>query len=200
MATVPYATREEWLKAAELVMSAWIRLEGVTYPAKTRVSCGFPHKGKGRGTLIGQCWDTTVSGDGTYEMFISPEIADPSRACDILLHEMCHAAVGIQNGHNKVFGSLARKLGLEGLLTATVAGEELKELIQKHCLDKLGPYPHSAMNVGKGGAKTTPKAKTYLIKLSCPECDYPAYTTRKWLESDGAPVCPSCHVSLKEGS
>lgn len=197
-ASQTFGTREEWLRAGEAIMAAWIRLDNDGYyPSNTRVSCGFPRKGKGRGTPIGQCWDTSISGDGTFEMFISPEIADPSRACDILLHEMVHAAVGIEDGHGKAFGKLARKLGLEGKLTSTVAGADLKELIASAVLAKLGPYPHAAMNVG--ASRTTPKAKTYLIKLTCPECEYPAYTTRKWLQSDGAPVCPSCNVSLQEG-
>lgn len=193
-----FDTREAWLKAAEGIMAHWIRVEGYVYPDKTRVSCGFPKKGKGRGTPIGQCWDTSVSGDGTYEMFISPSIGDPSRACDILLHEMVHAAVGLDAGHGKPFGKLARALGLEGKLTATVAGADLKELIADKVLAELGPYPHAALGADEGGGKTTPKAKTYLIKLECPECEYPAYTTRKWLDSDGAPVCPSCGIPLEE--
>jgi hypothetical protein len=194
----PFTTREEWLRAAEVIMAAWVRADNDGhYPEKTRVSCGFPKVSRGRGDAIGQCWDTSVSADGTFEMFISPVIGDPSRVCDILLHEMVHAAVGLEHGHNKVFGKLARRLGLEGKLTAPVAGDELKELIKSQIVDKLGPYPHAKLG-GEGGGKTTPKQKTYLIKLACPECEYPAYTTRKWLDSDGAPVCPSCNIPLAE--
>lgn len=185
-----YETREEWLRAAERVMRHWIEIEGYTYPDNTRVSCGFPRKGKGRGDPIGQCWSYIVSGDETFEMFICPTQGDPGEVAHILLHEMCHATVGLENGHNKVFGKLARALGFEGKLTATVPDSDLRALIKAQVLDILGPYPHAQMTLRKGS--TTPKAKTYLIKLVCPECEYPAYTTQKWLDSDGAPLCPSC--------
>lgn len=191
-----HETREQWLKAAEGIMSHWIRVEGYEYPEKTRIACGFPKSSKGRGVAIGQCWTNEVSADKTFEMFICPSIDDPKRVCDILLHEMVHATVGIENGHNKVFGKLARALGLEGKLTATTAGAELVELIETNVLPKLGAYPHSALMAGTG-VKGPKKAKTYLIKHECPECEYPAYTTQKWLDSDGAPVCPTCQISLE---
>lgn len=187
-APLSFTTREQWLKAAEAIMAHWVRVEGYDYPSNTRVACGWPKKGKGRGDPIGQCWSFQSSTDGSIEMFISPSIGDASRACDILLHEMVHATVGNENGHNKLFGKLARALGMEGKLTATIAGADLKELIETNVLAVLGAYPHAELRA----MTTTKKAKTYLIKMKCPECEYPAYTTQKWIDSDGTPLCPSC--------
>jgi hypothetical protein len=199
MATVPpFATREEWLKAAESIMRGWIEVEGYTYPSNTRVALGFPRKGKGRGDPIGQCFSKVVSGDEHFEIFVSPVHDNGQSAAETLLHEMVHVAVGLEHGHKKPFAKLAAKLGFNPPWTTTPADADLVKLLQEKVVDALGPLPHAAMNLSKGG-KTVPTAKTYLIKLTCPDCDYPAYTTRKWLSSDGAPYCP-CGERLVERS
>jgi len=185
-----FDTREAWLKAAEAIMAQWIELEGYTYPLNTRVSCGFPKMSKGRGDAIGQCWSTVVSGDEHFEIFISPVHATAADAAETLLHEMVHATVGIENGHNKVFGKLARALGFEGKLTSGPLDADGKELIATRVCDVLGPYPYAPMTV-RGGQTTEPvKGKTYLKKCVCSECGYIAYTTAKWINDVGAPCCP----------
>lgn len=193
----PFDTREAWLKAAESIMAAWIEIEGYSYPTNTRVACGFPKSHKGRGNAIGQCWAQEVSNDRTFEMFICPTLSDPVDVCGVLIHEMTHATVGIEHGHNKVFGALARKLGMEGKLTATTVGADLRELIVDRVLPAVGPYPHATLNARDGGKIIEPKrGKTYLRKCECPECGYIAYTTAKWLEG-GAPICPNDQTQME---
>jgi ribosomal protein L37E len=179
-------TREEWLKAAEASMQHWITELGYSYPSNTRVSCGFPKASRGRNHSIGQCWTNTVSADGTHEMFISPTQANAARVCDILLHEMTHATIGVAHGHKKPFIKLARALGLEGKITATKAGEALTMRICDLLLT-LPPYPHAELSPG---ANTTPKQKTALLKVECAACGYVARVTAKWLDAVGAPICP----------
>src|ERR1700761_2866036 len=123
-------TREAWLKAAESIMATWIELEGYTYPSNTRVACGFPKSHKGRGSAIGQCWSTVVSGDAHFEIFVSPTHMDGAAVAETLLHEMVHATVGLEHGHDKVFGALARKLGFQGKLTSGPLGDDERELIR----------------------------------------------------------------------
>lgn len=199
MTNAAFETREAWLKAAEMIMARWIEVEGHSYPSTTRVACGFPKRSKGRGTAIGQCWSNVVSADRHFEMFICPTLGDGMDACAVLIHEMVHATVGIKEGHNKVFGKLARALGLEGKLSATVAGADLRDLIQTQVLDVLGAYPHAALNARGGDSEGPKKAKTYLTKCECGDCGYIAYTTRKWLDSAGSPVCPSCEIAMTVG-
>lgn len=175
--------REEWLKAAEKLMTPWIEAEGHEYPEKTRVACGWPKGGRQR---IGECWSNADSADQTFEMFISPALADASRVCDILLHEMVHAALGIAAGHKKPFKDLATALGLEGKMTATVAGEALQARIAAEVLAVLPLYPHACLSA----AEKAGKAKTYLVKAECPDCGYTVRTTQKWLDQVGAPICP----------
>jgi len=186
-------TREEWLKLAEQAMVPWITALAYTYPQHTRISCGFPKSTRGRGNhAIGQCWTTRCSADQTAEIFISPTQATASRVCDILLHEMCHATVGVEHGHKKPFIALARALGLHGKITAIVAGPDLEKRIGA-MLATLPPYPHAELNPSQ---YTTPKQKTALLKVQCEECGYVARVTAKWLHSVGAPICPCNHEPM----
>ena len=184
--------REAWLKAAESKMIPWIQEERnsdgkpYTYPNTTRISCGFPKSRRGgKGNhAIGQCWTDKASGDSHTEMFICPTQSDAARVCDILLHEMVHATVGVQAGHKKPFGHLARALGMDGKLTATVAGPILKERIDD-MLKTLPPYPHAELK----DKQTTPKQATALLKVECDDCGYIARVTAKWINTVGTPVC-----------
>ncbi len=173
-------TREEWLVRGAKMLAKGV-FKGQEVPA-IRVSVGFP-KGS-RGKAVGQCWSDTVSSDGTAEIFISPTIDEPVRALDILCHEMVHAIVGIDAGHKGPFAKLARAIGLEGKLTATEAGADLREKLET-AVDMLGEFPHAAMTPG---SKTT-KQGTRLIKCECEECGYTVRTTQKWLDV-GVPHCP----------
>lgn len=195
----PFTTREAWLKAAESIMSEWIMIEGYDYPANTRVACGFPKTSKGRGRAIGQCWTKTVSDDLTFEIFICPSLADPVDVCGVLIHEMCHATVGIENGHNKVFGKLARALGMEGKLTSTTVGDDLRELIETRVLPSCGKYPHATLRAGDKSVGEPKKAKTYLKKAECDECGYTVRVTDRWLDM-GAPLCPCNHEPMSIGA
>lgn len=194
-----FDTREAWLKAAEGIMASWIEIEGYEYPTNTRVACGFPHKGKGRGNPIGQCWSVEVSGDKHFEIFVSPTHNSALEAAGTLLHEMVHATVGIEAGHGKPFIALARKLGLEGKPTHCGPGEDTNELIQSKVVDVLGHYPAAPMTINGGDGTTKPvKAKTYLIKCECQRCGYIAYSTAKWLDDRGTPHCPD-HGEMLDG-
>ncbi len=185
-------TREDWLKLAESHMVPWITALAYTYPAHTRISCGFPKSTRGRGHAIGQCWTDQCSADQTTEIFICPTQADAARVCDILLHEMCHATVGVAAGHKRPFITIARALGLEGKITATIAGEDLKRKIDV-MLATLPSYPHAELSPS---AQTTPKQKTNLLKVECESCGYVARVTAKWLDAIGAPICPCNHEPM----
>ena len=176
-------TREQWLnKLAD-------RLNGALFKGQRlgnfRVSVSWPGGRGKKNSVIGQCWSPEASSGGVTEMFISPTMSDPMRVAGVLAHEMVHGIVGVEHGHDKHFGKLAREIGLEGKLTATTEGEAFKAKVQP-ILDKLPAYPHHAMNPGLNGKK---KQSTRLIKCECPECGYNVRVTRKWLEV-GLPGCP----------
>jgi hypothetical protein len=166
---------------------------GHKMPDNIRVTCGWPSSG-GLGTskrTVGQCWSTTCSEDGSSQIFISPFLAD-SATCDgvlaCLVHEVIHAVVGVDKKHGKPFKDCMKKIGLEGKVTATIAGDRL--LGDFGCWMKtLGDYPHARLDKDHEDSPDK-KQSTRMIKCECEQCGYTARTTRKWLDEVGSPWCP----------
>jgi len=121
MAHPIHSTREEWLQA--FVAAARPQFEAATYalPGEIRVSIGFTSGGR-RGKSIGECWSREASADRHFEIFLRPTLDSDSRIADVLTHELCHAAVGLENKHNATFKRCMKAVGLEGKATATTAG------------------------------------------------------------------------------
>lgn len=171
MAKRNHTTREAWLNGAiAIINKEFFKGRGYTLP-RVRVSCGFP---RSNGKAIGQCWDPKVSMDKTHEIFICPTQAEPVKVLSIMLHELIHAAVGIEAGHKGMFRKLAKEFGLVGKMTATFA-EEGSELYNQLAIfsGRLGDYPHAAMvktTKPTGGAKhwlrfTSPTEDAYRIVM-----------------------------------
>lgn len=181
--------REEWLQnATQALRVGFFAPLGSNIP-EVRVSVGFPKSG-GKGNVIGQCWSGLASADSRPQIFIHPSLVDSVRVLDVLAHELVHATVGTECGHKGAFKALATSLGLEGKMTATVAGAELAGRLNA-LVSELGEYPHAMLDPKTGGKKQT----TRLVKCSCESCGYVVRTSRKWLEESGAPWCP-CQIEL----
>jgi hypothetical protein len=136
-------TREEWLIGASSHLAELISEAGMTCPP-VAVSIGFPRRRGGQSSCLGECWAGQMSSDGRPAIFISPILEDPIRILDVLLHELVHAAVGVEAGHRGRFVALARSCGLEGKATATVAGSGLRSRLNA-VRELLGPLPHAAL-------------------------------------------------------
>ena len=101
---------------------------------------------------------------------------DSARVADILLHEIIHTLCP-QAGHRGAFRYIAQHMGLEGKMTATVAG------------DDLALIPRGKR--GKGSRS---------IKCQCTnlECLFTMRTTRKWIERAGFVLsCPICETVMQ---
>lgn len=199
--TAKHATREGWLLAfVELARPDFEELE-CPLPQEIRVSCGWTGAGK-RGKRIGECWSHTATSDGVYQIYISPILVEmvyvPRQGeteprygvLDTLLHELIHCAVGCEAKHGPEFKSVAKKFGLAGKMTATYAEPEsnLAQVLLQMA-EKLGPYPHGELLVGKPGAPK--KQPTRLRKVGCPgECGVVARMTKKWIEDEN--MLPTC--------
>jgi len=180
-----FETREQWLNAAATALKSHVRLAGGPDYEDPLISTGWPKGHRGRSKAIGQCWDKTTSGDNCRaHIYISPELTDDEQVLATLLHELVHASVGTQCGHRGPFAKVARGVGLEGELTATVPGR-LLELELKLLSNELGPYPHPGVTDITRGKKQT----TRMLKVQCDICGCVVRMTRKWLESVGAPTC-----------
>lgn len=184
---VRFKTREQWLNAFVRASRPMFKKAGFPLPDNVRVSVGFTSSGA-RGKAIGECWSEASSADGHFEIFIKPTLEGAGRICDVLTHELVHAAVGLENGHNATFKRCAVALGLEGKMTATVAGKEWYEWALP-IIDKLGALPHARLRAGKNSGK--PKQKTNLLRVECDTCSWLARVTRTHLEPHGTLNCPT---------
>lgn len=175
-----FATREEWLHAAANVIREWFP-EEFPVPEKIRLSVGFAKGAKTNS--IGWCYRKSAAEDEIHQIFVSPSLTDTVEILAVLVHEMVHAATD-GHGHDKVFGKVARALGLEGKLTATVAGEELAKDLKELATD-LGDFPHGKLTHVKTFKGKHNKYQTKLVCQSCP-FEIPS-VARKKLEEFGAP-------------
>jgi len=192
-------TREQWLNNLANQLRPLFVAVGHPLPEKVRISIGFTSVGKG-GRRIGECWDSSNSRDGHFEIFIVPNLAYKPSALSgeiaaILAHELTHAAVGIRASHGPVFKKCATAIGLVGKMTATVAGPEFIKAIEP-VLAKVGPLPHAQLVTG--GLSTAPKKQNNRhIRVKCEECGYLARVARKHLDI-AALRCPVCDVEMTE--
>jgi len=181
-------TREQWLLQMVERMRSVFEQAGYPLPPHIRVSCGWPTQralaptGKNRST--GQCFSTACSSDGAHEVFVSPALDDPQRVAEVLVHELCHAVDNCRHGHGPEFRAMATAVGLEGKMTATVAGPQLRERLNA-LHSQMPEYPHRTLDMRVDGKKQG----TRLLKIVCPACGYTARTTRQWIER-GLPTCP----------
>lgn len=187
--------REEWLnKAVEKLRPVFEDAE-VKWPdgVALRVSVGWPVRGALSKTKrrIGECHPTESSKAEINEIFISPWLDDPIEVLGVEVHEIIHAIDNCKSGHRGSFSKAARKVGLEGKLTATHPSDKLKERLHVIIKD-LGDYPHQTLDPATLERK---KQSTRMIKLQCPACGYVVRTTRQWIEV-GLPVCP-CKTQME---
>lgn len=188
--------REAWL--GELAYSLEGLVQGVTGKAmpKYRISVGFPSRGamSQKKRVIGQCWDGLVSASGHSELFISPLLENPMTVAGTVIHEMIHANVGCNFGHGKEFSQVAKAVGLDGKPTATVPGEQFIKIADP-ILNKLGPYPHTALVVNPNRTVQ----KTLMHKVRCEKCGYTLRATDKWLKI-APPICPIDFIPMEKTS
>ena len=180
--------REEWLGAVMDELRPTFKQHGFVLPKNVRVTCGFPstHARSALKRAIGESWTSDASGDGTFEVLISPVEEDSVKAGAILAHELAHVAAGHQHGHRGPFVACIRAIGLEGKPSATVAEEDFAKFISG-VIKLYGKYPHASLDVN-------PERKvqgTRLLKVHCSRCGYTARVTAKWIDKFGAPICPA---------
>lgn len=193
-----FNTREEWLRAAVDILRPRFVSVDLPLPEKLRVSCGFPAgSARSKGKAIGQCWVRKASESEHAEIFVSPVLAKATRVLDVLLHELIHAGDDCKSGHKGTFKRVAEHFGLEGKMTATVAGDKLNSWLESDIIAVIGEYPHSALCGSPTGTSSPKKQSTRLLKAACVDCGYTVRVTKKWVEEAGAPLCP-CNSEAME--
>lgn len=181
-----HSTREAWLNDVAQRMRPAFTTVGAPLPKTVRVTMSLTKNRK----HVGVCYAPTCSADGHTEILIRLDRHQPEEVAAILVHELVHAAVGTACGHKGRFATVAKALGLEGKMTSTTAGPELKKRLAP-VLASVGPFPHAPLDWN--GARSGPKKQgTRLLKCECDICGYLCRVTSKWIDSAGAPVCPTC--------
>jgi hypothetical protein len=149
---VKHLNRETWLEAGIILIIDQVFEDlGQVDPAEFavipyRVACGFPVGSRGGKTVaLGQTFNREISGDDTSEVVINAVMDDPIDVLPVLVHEMVHVLCGIECGHRGEFARIARAVGLEGPLTATVAGSKLLPVLETIAAE-LGQYPHGSID------------------------------------------------------
>jgi hypothetical protein len=174
-----HATREQWLATAITAAR-----QHAAFPQAIRAACGFPSTYTRSGTLS-ESWPDTSSGDGTWEILISPTVAQPEVVLALLLGELAHSLPGAASTGSQTYRAAVTDLGLMPLddgYRVIGRGPDFVDMWQ-YLLDDLGPYPHAPILAGVKAKQTT-----RMIKLVCPGCGYTIRTTRKWLIT-GMPIC-----------
>lgn len=184
-----HATRESWLSEAVEKLRSWFPEQGAEVPAKVVPLCGFV-PGASPKKALGCAHDPVWAKDSkTWHVFISPVLDDTVRVLDVLLHELIHCAVGIDEGHKGEFRRVAKAFGLAGKMTATYAeeGSELYERLAE-VSKELGTYPHNSMQVPERGKRA--KSNGWLRYKSLNEESYKVVVSPKSVEEFGPPCDP----------
>lgn len=179
-----HPTRESWLAQAIDSLRPAFQAHGVTLPARIRIACGFPSTFTRSGTLA-ECWADADSADQTFEVLVSPTLADPVPVLAQVVGAVAHAAPGAMSHTSGAYIELAANLGLcpAGDNWRQVQGAEDFATTYAQMLADLGPYPHAAILTGAKKVQST-----RMLKAICPTCGYTIRLSAKWADK-GLPIC-----------
>lgn len=185
-----HPTRETWLRAAALELNTILLHNVPDFPLSLdalAVSVGLPKGGRKR---IGECWSREVAADAqTHHVFISPVLDNVALVLSTLLHEMIHAAVGVDQKHKGEFVKAARAVGFEKPWTQTPvpAGSGLEGALRE-IAGRLGAYPHVALRPKQKPASD--KLSSTVKFVSTLNDEFVIRMSRRLVEDFGAPRDP----------
>jgi hypothetical protein len=193
--TNEHDTRESWLRAATGELRPHFESCKLSIPNNIRFAIAFPSTGR-RGARIGECWHSSASEDGNYEIIIRADIADAVEVLGVLVHELLHAVLPPDAGHGKIYREAALTIGLEGKMRHAMPGHLLRDQLAK-LAETLGPLPHARLNIergrdNKGPADQPKKQGTRMLKASCREesCPFLVRVAATPVREIGPPHCP----------
>ncbi len=187
--------REGWLiEAAEFILDDIIRpqmADDWQPPFPFRVSVGYPPRTRVNTKTVACCIKAEASADQHNEIFVSPSLNDSLAMLEALAHEMVHYSDNCESGHQNHFARVARRIGLEGKLTATKAGPKLTDQLNG-IIKILGPIPHAKIDLGKA----TKKQSTRMLKVACPsdDCGFSYRTSQTNINKITDWLCPACAI------
>ena len=146
-----FDTAEAWLRAAVDGLRPDFEAIGKTLPPTLRGNFGFTSHGSKKTGVSGQYYDGGASTDKIPKLIIRCNTDDPFAILEAVVHQCCHAVVGVKEGHGKAFREVALRIGLEPPMRTSRAGKRLGERL--HALAaELGPFPNARLNFETTGA------------------------------------------------
>lgn len=188
--------REDWLQRAAVVLEEQLfKPVGLSVPRKTVYGVGPVNGLRGavsKNKTLGICIPSGMSKTGNIEVVIDISVDDKRQAVETLIHEMLHATDDCKSGHKGHFAKHYKLIGLTGKATATTMTDASWQEIEP-CLNRLGDYPHAAVDLSKGRKKQTTRQK----KAVCDCCGKSLRESRKAyaevIDAMGWYRCPKCH-------
>lgn len=162
-------------------------------------------------TTLGRCYPTHYTAGKTtpkkevvniIQMNIATTGKDNSvDVLDTLAHELIHAIDDNKSGHKRggEFDKMARAIGLEGKLTSTYAGEELKGRLNG-IIKTIGKFPLKEVNL-EGLRRDTNRNLKVVCHDTDNDCDHGFNTNRYRIEQMTSRTCLCCgkgdyHIQL----
>ena len=140
------------------------------------ISVGFPRQGiKGRSN--GDVWDPRATQDGSYHLFVRPDLINPYEVAVVILQQLVEIAAGTPSGER--FKQTAALVGLASKGRELVPNPRLADQLRT-IIAGLPPYPHSALD-SKFTIEEPRKQTTRMIKMVCPVCQWPVRTAQTHL-------------------
>lgn len=133
--------RQAWLmKAVDILRHDFWQI-GETVPKNISVYPTWTNDNYPR-DYLGVCIEHRLT--GVYEIYIIPDIDNPLKALDVLVHELVHCVVGVRCGHDEQFQRVATAIGLDddGL---TAFAEEVLLGRLRGIREILGMYPEEEL-------------------------------------------------------
>ena len=196
-----HVNREAWLSAATSELRPFFAKVGYPLPDNIRIAIAFTSTGR-KSNRLGECWHSSASGDGRYEIFIRADLDDPVHVLVVLMKELSHTTLPADAGHGKLFKEVALKIGLLPPFRTATAGPMLREKLEQLAAT-LGPLPHAKLDISQDPLTAIvvdrPKQqKARMLKASCATdgCDYIIRLSLKHARDPGPPICPRHQVSM----
>ena len=160
-------TREEWL--TELVGEICNGFS-LTLGDPRKITCGWTSSGarKRKVRPVVELIHKDYSASKTYELFVSPEVADPNTFFDPLVHLLVKMSTGEFGKLRKQTRYIERQIGWHEMFRyQSNAYREMKDAVLVDMSAKHGEYPHAEIHLADGSSSAT---KNPLKKLICPSC------------------------------
>jgi len=181
--------REQWFNAAlPLLQDKVFGPNNLVIPDNVRIGVGTlsSRSAAAKNAKLGVCFPSERSASNMIEIFLSPELEESSRVLDVICHELIHAIDGNENGHKGPFRTMAKAIGLEGKMTATVAGERLNATLSE-IVTVIGNYPHEKLDT-----TAVKKQTTRMLKVECDDCGWNFRTNKSQIAAMTSTTCLSC--------